>query len=388
MIDAEIYPPVKFLLVDDLEENLIALEALLQRPGLAVLKARSGREALELLLQHDVALALLDVQMPEMDGFELAELMRGSERSRHVPIILVTAGSRDPHRVFQGYDSGAVDFLFKPIDPTILKHKAETFFLLFRQRQELSRRIELLRESEEVQNRLARELEETLRFNETFVAIVGHDLRNPLNVVMMASELLIRQAREPSAQRAAQQVRSSGRRIMSMLDDLSDLARARLSGGIVVQREPADFSMIARKVVSELCASHPERQVELSFEGNFEGSWDASRLEQVLSNLIGNALRHGAREAPVTVALEGRDASHVSVLVHNAGQIPPEILPHVFHPFRSGRARRHRSDGLGLGLFIVKQLVEAHAGGIDVQSSAERGTVFRVQLPRLGNPPH
>ncbi len=114
---------MKCLLVDDLEENLLALSALLQRPDLEILTARSGSEALELLLVHDVALAFLDVQMPEMDGFELAELMRGSERTRQIPIIFVTAGARDRHRLFKGYESGAVDFLFKPIEPHILQNK-------------------------------------------------------------------------------------------------------------------------------------------------------------------------------------------------------------------------------------------------------------------------
>ena len=118
--------PINFLLVDDLEENLLALEALLQREGLTCLKARSGEEALELLLAHEVALALLDVQMPGMDGFELAEFMRGSERARHIPIIFVTAGSADLQRRFRGYEAGAVDFIQKPIEPTILRSKAIT----------------------------------------------------------------------------------------------------------------------------------------------------------------------------------------------------------------------------------------------------------------------
>ena len=114
------HAPVKFLLVDDVEENLLALEGLLRRDGLELLKARSGPEALELLLVHDVALALLDVQMPVMDGFELAELMRGTERTRRIPIIFVTAGGIDSQRLFRGYETGAVDFLFKPIEPHIL----------------------------------------------------------------------------------------------------------------------------------------------------------------------------------------------------------------------------------------------------------------------------
>ena len=130
--------PIKFLLVDDMSDNLFALEAIIRRKGLEVLVARSGSDALELLLVHDVSLALLDVQMPEMDGFELAEVMRGVERTKHVPIIFVTAGARDPQRVFKGYESGAVDFLFKPIDPHILKSKVNVFFDLAHQRREAS----------------------------------------------------------------------------------------------------------------------------------------------------------------------------------------------------------------------------------------------------------
>ncbi|WP_024897204.1 sensor histidine kinase [Brucella rhizosphaerae] len=129
--------PISFLLVDDLEENLIALEALLRRDGLRILKANSGDQALELLLQHDIALALVDVQMPGLDGFQLAELMRGNERTRHVPIIFVTAGGGGQRR-FQGYEAGAVDFIQKPIEPDILRSKADVFYELFRQRQQLA----------------------------------------------------------------------------------------------------------------------------------------------------------------------------------------------------------------------------------------------------------
>jgi PAS domain S-box-containing protein len=128
---------VSCLIVDDLEENLVALEGLLRREGLVLLKARSGMQALEILLKQEVALALIDVQMPEMDGFELAELMRGTERTRRVPIIFLTAGRADRQRKFRGYEAGAVDFLEKPLEPDILRSKAEVFFELYRQREDL-----------------------------------------------------------------------------------------------------------------------------------------------------------------------------------------------------------------------------------------------------------
>src|SRR5262249_33264041 len=129
---------VKCLLVDDLEDNLMALSALLRRDDVELLEARSGPEALELLLVHDVALALVDVPMPARDGVELAERRGGGGRTRHVPIIFITAGAHDQHRLFKGYETGAVDFLYKPIDPHILRNKADVFFQLHRQRQQLA----------------------------------------------------------------------------------------------------------------------------------------------------------------------------------------------------------------------------------------------------------
>lgn len=161
--------PVTFLLVDDLEENLTSLEALLRRDGLVLLKARSGDEALEMLLRHDVALALVDVQMPGLTGIEMAELMRGNERTRLIPIIFVTAGSADGQRRFKGYESGAVDFIQKPIEPDILRSKADVFFELYRQRQQIAAQ----RDELEAQ---AAALKEAGRRKDEFLLTLTHDL--------------------------------------------------------------------------------------------------------------------------------------------------------------------------------------------------------------------
>ena len=352
--------PVKLLLVDDLEENLVALEALLRCEGVEILMASSGRDALELLLAHDVALALLDVQMPEMDGFELAELMRGAERTRNVPIIFITAGSRDPRRVFQGYDAGAVDFLFKPIEPQILRHKVDIFIELHRQRQVLA---------------------EMLRLNEELMAVVGHDLRSPLSVILMTANVLEQTSKEDSTKQVALRLRSSGRRMLRIIDELFDLSRARLGGGIPIERRPADLLAIARAAVTEFEAMHADRKIELSHEGELQGEWDAVRLSQVLSNLIGNALRHGEGKTNVLVTLAG-ESERVVVTVHNAGAIARDVLPRVFDPFRSGHRPRARAEGLGLGLYIVQQLVIAHGGKVTVESTEAAGTTFRVELPK------
>jgi two-component sensor histidine kinase len=161
--------PVSFLLVDDLEDNLLSLEALLRREHLVLLKAQSGDQALELLLQNDVALALVDVQMPGLNGFELAELMRGNERTRRIPIIFVTAGNADSQRRFRGYEAGAVDFIQKPIETDILRSKADVFFELYRQRQQISAQ----RDELEAQ---AKALEEAGRRKDEFLLTLTHDI--------------------------------------------------------------------------------------------------------------------------------------------------------------------------------------------------------------------
>jgi two-component system, sensor histidine kinase and response regulator len=356
-------PPVKFLLVDDRDENLVSLGALVQREDLEILVARSGRDALELLLTHDVALALIDVQMPGMDGFELAELMRGTARTRAVPIIFVTAGHSEENRVFKGYDAGAVDFLQKPIDSRILWHKTETFFQLERQRQQLV---------------------ETLRLNETFVAAVGHDLRNPLSAIMTGVQLLEMTASDERTKLTVARLRSSGKRMSAIIDDLFDLARARLGGGIAIEPTRMDFAALVQRVVVEHRGSHPERAVDVQAAAALHGNWDERRLEQVVSNLVDNAERHGASEGPITVRLNGT-LDEVTLAVHNAGVIRADVLPVLFDPFRSGREQRSR-DGLGLGLFIVHQIVEAHGGRIEVQSTEAAGTTIVVRLPRFAQP--
>jgi two-component system sensor histidine kinase/response regulator len=349
---------VKFLLVDDIEENLIALSALLKREGLELFTARSGEEALELVLEHDFALAFIDVQMPEMNGFELAELLRGADRSKHVPIIFLTAGSRNPNRVFAGYETGAVDFLFKPVEPRILQGKADVFFQLYRRRQELS---------------------QALRLNEMFVGILGHDLRTPLSTIVTGAQMLERQLSDDRQLRNIGRMRSAAGRMVRMIDQLLDLTRARSGGGLQIKREELNAEVLAKSVIEELRLSNPERHIHLNVHGDPHMRGDGDRLQQVLSNLVGNAIRHGDGDSPITVNLDCGD--QVVLRIHNQGVIAPELLPVLFDPFRGARTASS-SGGLGLGLFISEQIVRTHGGTVDVTSNAKEGTTFTVRLPR------
>src|ERR1019366_2340227 len=274
-------------------------------------------------------------------------------------IIFVTAESSEEHRVFQGYDAGAVDFLHKPVDPRILRHKTETFFQLERQRMQLA---------------------ETLRLNETFVAAVGHDLRNPLNAILTAAQLLEMTATDDRTRLTASRLRSSGKRMSAIIDDLFDLARVRLGGGLTIEPGETDLLAIAQRVVTEHQQVHPRRAFDVHPSGDLRGEWDERRLEQVLSNLIGNALRHGARDSVIAIRLDGAGEEGTFSL-HNRGTTPPDILPALFDPFRSGREKASR-EGLGLGLFIVRQVIEAHGGSVEVTSTEQDGTTVGIRLPR------
>jgi signal transduction histidine kinase len=352
--------PIKFLLVDDTPENLVALEPLLRRDGLELLLARSGAEALELLLLHDVSLALLDVQMPLMDGFELAELMRGAKRTKHVPIIFLTAGDREPSRVFTGYESGAVDFLFKPIEPRILKSKADVFFDLACQRRELSRALEI---------------------NEMFVGVLGHDLRNPLGAVIAGAELLQGQITDERQLLTLRRMTASGRRMSEMIEQLLDLTRARLVGGLYLTRRHLDVAELVLRSVDELRATNPHREIVVDLERECTTWGDPDRLLQLFSNLIGNALHHGTRGTPIAIGITGREREIV-IRIRNGGVIPPELLPSVFEPFRGRTTTQAGGPGLGLGLYISQQIAAAHDGEIGVVSTSTTGTEFTVRLPR------
>lgn len=364
--------PIKCLVVDDIPENLVAMHALLAEEGVLVLQARSGPEALELLLQHDdIALALLDVQMPEMNGFELAELIRGRESSRDIPLIFITAGTHNLDVQFKGYERGAVDFLYKPVHPHVLTSKAEVFFTLHRQKVALARELAARTEA--------------LRINDMFMAVLGHDLRTPLAAVTAAASALVRDLPEGGRPAAlAQRMLASARRMGGMVEDLLDVTRIRQHGGLAVRPAPMQFDALCAHALAELSEAQRAR-IEFVVQGDMQGEWDAERLGQLLSNLLGNALRHGSPEQPVCLELDGSRPDSVCLEVRNGGSIPPDLLPVLFQPFRGRPAREGRQDGLGLGLFIVQSIVQSHQGVIRVRSTGGQ-TAFAVTLPRRAGP--
>ncbi|MCW7541574.1 hybrid sensor histidine kinase/response regulator [Aquabacterium sp. A7-Y] len=356
----------RVLVVDDVEQNLTAMQALLARPGLEVLTARSGPDALELLLVHEVAVALVDVRMPGMDGFELAELMRGAPRTRHVPLIFLTAAPQDQQRSFRGYEAGAVDFLHKPVDPQVILSKVKVFVDLDSQKRQLAEQMA--------------ELRQALQINEMFTAVLSHDLRTPLSAVRLGAELLLRLSTDETARAAAARIKSSGARMSRMIEQLLDVSRLR-SGAMKLRYQQADLAEVCAQIAAEFTENPRQTPLRIEPLGDLNGSFDVDRMSQVLSNVLGNALEHGDAGGEVLVTLDGRDEDTLKVKVNNPGVIPEEVIDLVFEPFRGSN---ESAAGLGLGLYIVDQFVRAHRGVVRASSSAEHGTSVLITFPRNG----
>ena len=224
------------------------------------------------------------------------------------------------------------------------------------------------------------------RSREMFVAILGHDLRTPLNAVLMASQFMIDtgELQEPHLTLATRIARSS-KRMNRMVGDLLDFTRSRLGSGVPVVRKTMDFSREAAHAVDEITAAHPKSTVTLITTGDLRGEWDCPRMSQVLANLLGNAVEHGAPDSLITVDVRG-EPDEVVIGVHNRGpSIAPSELHGLFSPFKRlahAHAAPPNANNLGLGLYIAERIVTAHGGTIEVQSSKDSGTTFTVSLPR------
>jgi signal transduction histidine kinase len=365
---------INLLLVDDLQENLVALEALIRAPDRRIFSARSGDEALSLMLEHSFALAIVDVQMPSMNGFELAELMRGTERTRAIPIVFVSAAGREQNYAFRGYESGAVDFLYKPLDPHTVRSKVNVFVELFRQRQELQE--------------AKAQLQRAVSMRDDFMSMIAHELRNPLNSVYLQAQLrrkMVSGPKQPDAQSMLRMVERDERQIRSMvrlLDDMLDVSRAR-TGKLTIVPAPFDLVASAQVVVEAIQeqAKTTDVQVTLSALPALEIVGDEFRIEQVITNLLTNALRYGQGK-PVAVAVGVREeAPEAFVSVRDQGMgIAPADQERIFEQFERTEGAAQVA-GLGLGLYIARQIAQAHHGRLEVRSARGEGAEFVLSLP-------
>jgi signal transduction histidine kinase len=379
------------LLVDDRPENLMALEELLTPLGQNLISVRSGEEALAALLDNEVALILLDVRMPGIDGFETAGHIKRREKSRHIPIIFLTAISDDVENALRGYSEGAVDYLVKPFNPYVLRSKVAVFVELDAKTQLLREQARALERSNVELAALAEAAEAASRAKSAFLNMVGHELRTPLAVVSGYASLMLSNGFGELASPLLQPLRvleAKADELRQLVETL--LAAAQLeSGGLPEELERVDLNDAAEDAVVRARPRAELMQAELSFSPADEPvhvDIDPRNLARVLDNLINNALTYGGQDPWVRVRVEVDEASAgVSVEDHGVG-IPMELRERIFERFVRGNSGGLGPPGAGLGLYICRELIEGRGGSLRLESTAEgEGSTFAIRFPVAGD---
>ena len=369
------------LVVDDHPPNLIAMQAALEPLDVEVVAVGGGVAALEVIAKRRFALALVDVQMPGMDGFDLATRIREVPNGDELPIVFVSAVHYDAQYIKRGYAVGAADYLTKPIDTEELHARVRAFVELFRQREHLDADLDH-RTREQLALMLERERAANAAKDE-FIAVASHELRTPLTSILGWIALTRTMKSGPELERAHEIVERNARAQMRLLDDLRDMTRG-TRGALVLDLGDVSVDEIIETTAAALIPISNDKGVELSVEcrvGSMRA--DGSRLRQVIANLLTNALKFTPRGGHVSVSCQ-RTEQALELTVRDDGEgIHPDFLPHVFEPFRQGKSSSsQKKEGLGLGLAIVKQIVEAHRGSIHAQSGGPgKGSTFTVTLP-------
>jgi signal transduction histidine kinase len=383
---------IKILLVDDTPENLVSLEAALAGLGEQLVLARSGKEALRQLLEDDFAAILLDVRMPEMDGFETAELIRSRPRSRQTPILFLT-GYRNEEHLFRGYDLGAVDFLFKPIVPEVLRSKVAVFVELSRtnaklrqQADALRTQAEALRKSEQnLEERVLERTEELMRSNEElqqFAYVASHDLQEPLRTVSIYAQLLAKRYRgrlDDDADEFINFIVEGSERMETLIHDLLDFSRVDARGADFFTRMNCDAAL--DDAIRNLHSLIEENRAVITRGPLPWVKGDPVQLTRLFQNLLVNSIKYRTEARPrIHVAADREPGEWLFAVSDNGIGIEPQYAEKVFGIFRCLQAR-DKSSGSGMGLAICRKIVSRHDGRIWVESELGKGATFHFTLP-------
>jgi signal transduction histidine kinase len=378
---------ISILVVDDRADKLLAYEVVLAELNQNIVCARSGKEALRHLLNEDFAAILLDVNMPGMDGFETAALIRQRQRSETTPIIFVSAINDTVNHISRGYSLGAVDYILTPVVPDILRAKIAVFVDLFKKTEQIKRQAEeranLIREQASAEHARA-EAERASAAKDRFLAMLSHELRTPLTPVLASIFTLEHEENIPECMHESLQlIRRNVELEARLIDDLLDLTRIS-KGKVQLSFEIVDAHTLLRNAL-EICHSEIE-QKKLDLQTDFAArnihlQADPARLQQIFWNLIKNAVKFTPNGGKLSIRTANDGNGQLQVEVEDSGcGIDPQLLPRVFNAFEQGA--RPELGGLGLGLAISKALVEAHRGFINAESNGrDRGAKFTALFP-------
>jgi signal transduction histidine kinase len=402
---------VNILLVDDRPENLLALEAILEPLGQQLIRANSGAEALKRVLEQEFAVILLDVQMPGMNGFEVAEIIKSRERSRTIPIIFLSAISKEDAYVFKGYSMGAVDYVFKPFNPDVLRSKVAVFVDLFMKQSEIQRQADLLRESQkrelelehrtsllETEARSAAKLsqmneelhrrqvalEQAMGARNRFYASMSHELRTPINAVIGYSTLMLDNIYGPlnvKQKEGLQRTLKAARHLLELVNDVLDLSKIE-AGKIELSLQPVMFPSLIEDlfVTVRPLADEYGSSLTLDMSGEpFNIVSDPRRVRQILLNLLSNAIKFGEGK-PIRVACKQDSSRGVEIDVIDEGVgIAKDDMSRIFEEFV--QVSESKQPGTGLGLPISRRLAQLLDGQLTVHSEPGQGSSFRLTLP-------
>jgi signal transduction histidine kinase len=371
---------VSVLVVDDLAEKRKAFESVLEPLGQHIVSVPTGSDALRECLERDFAVILLDLNLPDMDGIEIGELIRRHKRTEHTPIIFVSAYADDA-QIARAYELGAVDYIASPTVPAVVRSKVKVFVdiaLMQRKTKELER-VDAARRAAEDANRRKDE----------FLAMLSHELRNPLAPLCNVVEILQDHAvADPTLAWAREVVQRQVARMTCLVNDLLDMSRV-VQGKVILKRAPVDLARLVGGAVEAMAALLKARSHELHVEVPVTPIWihgDADRLTQVLCNVIGNAAKYTPERGRIEVSAWRDETGSAVIRVRDNGiGIDPAFLPHIFDLFSQAERSLDRSEGgLGIGLTLVKELVELHGGKVALTSAGlGKGADVLLHLPVL-----
>jgi two-component system, sensor histidine kinase and response regulator len=382
---------VNILLVDDQPANVVALEAMLQGLGQNLITAGSGREALKLLLTHEFAVVLLDVKMPDMDGFETATLIRQRDKSRHTPIIFLTAADKSQTQAMRGYAVGAVDYLVKPVVPEFVRSKVAVFVELAKKSEQLRRQAQLLQASEqeardlaEARAELVRDLEHKNRELESFSYAVSHDLRAPLRRI----ESFGRAVQESQGDRLddagrhyLDRVREASQQMSRLIDDVLYLARVTRAD---MREHEVDLSGLVTLLLDRMREAEPDRPVEVKVRPGITVAADGPLLRIAVTNLLENAWKFTARTpaARIEFGVTNAGGEPTYFVRDNGAGFDMAYADRLFGPFQ----RLHRASefpGTGIGLATVQRIVHRHGGRVWAEGTLGQGATFHFTIGRV-----
>ncbi len=399
--------PVKILAVDDREDNLLSIETILEREDYTIVKATSGRSALKILLQeHDFTLILMDVQMPDMNGFETASLIYEREKLKHIPIIFITAHNQGEERMYEGYKMGGVDFIYKPINPELLRFKVGVFADLYRKTHELldherklisankklEQEVEDRKASEEKIRMLNEQLVEnnfqlktTIEELDRFAYVASHDLQEPLRKILVFSDKIqtrYKDAVDNELHRSLEKIVKASERMQHLINDLLRFSRETSNS--------EDFILIPlnhllNEVLADMEVDIEKSSARVQVEKLPEVWGIPSQMRQLFQNLISNAIKfRKPDEAPQIRIFPGNNgSSHYRIIVQDEGiGFDSKYADEIFMVFKRLHSY-HEYEGSGVGLSICKKILERHNGMIFAESKPGSGTQFIVDLPSV-----